>query len=130
MYLSSHWPPYPFAIFFDPPPQIQISFVDLMSLFLLISPWSGAQNIYSPLQPSYTPHRLPICNHMIFDGADRERGRRLEMREKGGAGVGRGMKNVKIWKGGERGKICACRSEKGEGRQGAGGVRPTLLSTL
>ena len=48
---------------------------------------------------------------------------------KEGAGVGRGMKNVKIWKGEKKEKNCACRSEKGGGRQGAG-VRPTLLSIL
>ena len=41
------------------------------------------------------------------------------------AGVGRGMKNVKILKGWKKGKFFACRSEKGGGRQGAGGVRPT-----
>ena len=34
------------------------------------------------------------------------------------------MENVKILKGGKKGKFCACRSAKGGGRQGAGGVRP------
>ena len=117
--------------FFSPPPpfQIQFYFVNPISLFLLIPPWRGAQNIYFPLPPSYTPH-LPICNHMIFDEADRVRGRRREgRREKKGAGVGRGMKKCKNMEGREKRKIFA-RAAPGRRETRAGGVGPTLLSTL
>ena len=130
MYLFSHWPPLSLCnFFFEPPPpfQIQFSFVNPISLFLLIPPWNGAQNICSPLPPSYTPHLLPIwaLSYDIWWGGQGKREEAEGEERKEVAGVGRGMKNVKILKGWKKGKFCVCCSEKGGGRQGAGGVRRT-----
>ena len=66
---------------------------------------------------------------MIFDGADRVRGRRQEGRGKRGSGVGRGEKKVKIWEGGEKRKTLRAplRGGRRETRDGRGEAYP--LST-
>ena len=113
--------------FFRPPPfQIQFSFVNLISLFLLIPPWNGAQNICSPNPPSYTPHLLPICYHMIFDGADRARGRGGRGGEKRGGLSRKRDEKCKNIEGVEKRKILRVplRERRRETRGWRGGAYP------
>ena len=118
-------PPLILVQFFSTPSPFRFSFLSsiLYHSSSLSLPGMERQNICSPLPPSYTPHLLPICYHIIFDGADRVRGRRREGRErKEVVGVGRGMKNVKIFEGMEKRKILRVplrRKEEGDkGRVG------------
>ena len=95
--------------FFDPPPlQIQFSFVNPISLFLLIPPWRDKEdNIYSPLPSSHTPHLLStyLQSYAIWWGGQGKREEAGGEERKEGEGVGRGMKNVKILKRGKKGKF-------------------------
>ena len=125
-------PPYPCAIFFRPPPfQIQFSFVNpIITLLTTLS-----YNIYSPLPSSYTPHLLTtyLQSYDIWWGGQSKREEAGGEERKEGAGVGRGMKNVKKNKGGmEKRKNfprAAPRKEEGDkGREGWG--LPPPLSTL
>ena len=141
MYLFSHWPPPPLSLcnfFFEPPPPFRFSF--LSSILYHTSSLSfpgGVRRITSTVPYRHlTPliFFLPICNHMIFDRADRVRGRRQEGRREEGEGLGRGMKNVKILKGGKKRKIFArapLREEEGDkGREGFGLPPPCSPSLI
>ena len=130
MYLFSHWPPPPLSLcnfFFEPPPPFRFSF--LSSILYHTSSLSfpgGVRRITSTVPYRHlTPliFFLPICNHMIFDRADRVRGRRQEGRREEGEGLGRGMKNVKILKGGKKGKFLRVpRSERRRETRGGRGL--------
>ena len=126
MYLFSHWPPYPCAIFFRTPLSDSVFF---RQSYITLPPypsleWS-AKHIQSPLAILHPSSSTYLLSYDIWWGGQGKREEAGGEERKEGAAVGRGMKNVKILKGWKKGKLCACCSEKGGGRQGAGGVRPT-----
>ena len=129
MYLFSHWPTYPCAIFFEPPPPPPFRFSFLSSILYHSSSLSLPRmehKTYAVPSRHLTPlifYLSAIIWYLMGGQGKREEAGGEERKEV--AGVGRGMKNVKILKGWKKGKFCACRSEKGGGRQGAGGARPT-----
>ena len=129
MYLSSDWPPYPTAI----PPPFRFSFLSSSNITLPLYPsleWS-AKHQQSPPTILHHSSATYLQSYDIWLGGQGKREEAGGEERKEGAGVGRGMKKLKNMEGREkRKKLCTCRSEKGGGRQWAGGVMPTLLSTL
>ena len=133
MYLSSHWPPlYPCAIFFDPLPSDSVFF---RQSYITLPPypsleWS-AKHLKSPPAILHPSSSIPICNHMIFNGADRVRGRRREgRREKRGGSRERDekCKNMEGWK---KRKILrvSLREGRRETRGGRGEAYPPVLNS-
>ena len=132
MSLSSYWRLILAHFFLTPPPSDSAFFrqscipLPCITMYLLIPPWSGAQNIDSPLPLSHTPHLLPIWNHMIFDGADRVRGGSGRGGGKRGGGSRKRGERCKNMGGVEkRKKFARAAPRREEGNKGAGGERPT-----
>ena len=130
MYLSSHWPPYPCAIFFDPSPfRIQLSFVNPISPFILIPPWSEAHNIYSPPPAILHLSSTYLQSYDIRWGGQGKRKEAGGEERKEGVGVGRGMKQCKNMEGREKRKILRVPLREGrrETRGGKGEAYPLIF---
>ena len=126
MALSSHWPPYPCAMFFYPPPPSDSVFIRQSCIFHALPPypsleWSARQ-LQSPPAILH-PHFLPICNHMIFWWGGQGK--------RDGAGGGGGVKgwggsrnrgNVKYGREGKRkfARAVPRREDGDKGREGRG----------
>ena len=129
---------YVFILPLTPPPLILVQFffepplsdsVFFRQSYITLPPYPSLEwsekHMQSPpaiLHPSSLTYLL---SYDIWWGGQGKREEAGGEERKEVAGVGRAMKNVTILKGWKKGKFSACRSEKGGGRQGAGGVRPT-----
>ena len=71
-----------------------------------------------------SPHLLPICNHMIFDRADRVRERRREGRREKRDGSRKRDEKCKNIEGRGKRKTLRVPLREERRKQGAGGVRP------
>ena len=120
-------PPYPCAIFLEPP--LLSDSVFFRQSYITPPPFPSlelsAKHMQSPPAILHLSSSTYLLSYDIWWGGQGKREEAGGKERKEVAGVGRGKKNVKVLKGWKKGKFCACRSEKGGGRQGAGGVRPT-----
>ena len=113
MYLSSNWPPYPGAIFFQPFPLSNSVF--FRQSYITLPPYPPGVERKTSTVPSL--HLTPLIFYLSaiilylmgrtgWEGGSDRGGEKI-----GGGSRKRDKKYVKIWMGGKKRKFCACRSE-------------------